>query len=180
MFGSAASGRPAPRISRERRERGGRAGAVVCPDRGDVELARGAAAASAADPAGDLGVVVEGEQRDDRERRDAAHGLDRDDELVEVEERLDHEQVDAAALEHRRLLRIERPVLGRIEDLELAERPDRAGDEHVLSGDLARLAREPDAGRVDLLERVVEHARASLRRFAPKVFVSISSAPAAM
>ena len=56
-----------------------------------------------------------------------------------------------------RLLGIERPVLGRIEDLELTERPDRACDEHVLPGDLARLAREADAGRVELLERVVEH-----------------------
>ena len=48
-------------------------------------------------------------------------------------------------------------MLGRIEDLELTERPDRACDEHVLPGDLARLAREADAGRVELLERVVEH-----------------------
>ena len=130
---------------------------MIGPDRGDVELGEALRHVLRPDPAGDLGLVVEGEQRDDREGRDGAHGLDRDDELVEVEERLDHEQIDAAALEHRRLLRIERPVLGRIEDLELTERPDRACDEHVLSGDLARLAREADAGRVEILERVVEH-----------------------
>ena len=69
-------------------------------------------------------------------------------------------------------------MLGRIEDLELTERPDRACDEHLVPGDLARLAGEADAGRVEILERVVEHERASLRRFAPNVFVSISSAPA--
>ena len=48
-------------------------------------------------------------------------------------------------------------MLCRIEHLELPERPDRARDEDVLPGDLARLARETDAGRVELVERVVEH-----------------------
>ena len=55
-----------------------------------------------------------------------------------------------------RLLGVERPVLGRVEDLELPERADRARDEDVPSRDLARLAREAHAGGVDLLERVVE------------------------
>ena len=117
---------------------------------------RAAAPRLGADAAGDLAVVVEGEQRDDRERRDAAHRLDRDDELVEVEERLDHEQVDAATLEDPRLLRVEGAVLGGVEDLELAERADRARDEDVAAGDLARLPCQPNAGRVDLLELVVE------------------------
>ena len=86
----------------------------------------------------------------------AADRLDRRDELVEVEERLDHEQVDAAALEHARLLGVQRPVLARVEDLQLAERPDRAGDQHVAPGDVARLARQADARRVDRLELVLE------------------------
>ena len=100
-----------------------------------------------ADAARDLGLVVERQQRDDRKRGDAAHRLDRDDELLEVEERLDHEQVDAASLEHLRLRRVLRTVLGGVEHLELAERADRPGDEDVAPGDLARLAREPDGRR---------------------------------
>ena len=120
------------------------------------------AAAAASIPPASLGVVVEGEERDDRERRDAADGLDRRDELVEVEERLDHEQVDAAALEHARLLGVERAVLAGVEDLELAERADRARDQHVAARDLARLAREADARGVDRLELVLEELRRQL------------------
>ena len=182
MFGSAASGMPCVAHRLE-----ARASAAVGPAPWFVPIAATSSSASRsrrgsrADPAGDLGLVVEGQQRDDRERRDAAHRLDRDDELVEVEERLDHEEVDAAALEHAGLLGVERAVLGGVEHLELAERADRAGDEDVAARDLARLAREPHARRVDLLERRRRGtARASLRRLAPKVFVSISSAPAAM
>ena len=51
----------------------------------------------------------------------------------------------------------------RVEHLELAERPDRAGDEHVAAGDLARLAREPHAGAVDRLELVLEEVLRELR-----------------
>ena len=47
-------------------------------------------------------------------------------------------------------------MLGRVEDLELPERTDRAGDEDVPPGDLACLACQSNAGGVDLLERVVE------------------------
>ena len=88
----------------------------------------------------------------------AAHRLDRRDEVVDVEERLDHEEVDAAPLEHPRLLGVERAVRVAVEHLELAERADRAGDHHVAAGDVARLAGEADAGRVDRLELVVEAA----------------------
>ena len=95
MFGSAASGSPASRIPRRaRRARSGRRrGSSRSPRRrGGEPLGR----RRGVDAAGHLGLVVEGEQRDDRQRRDLAHRLDGDDELVEVEERLDHEQVDAA------------------------------------------------------------------------------------
>src|SRR3712207_7263753 len=44
------------------------------------------------------GVLVEGELRDHRKRRHVLHGRDRRLELAEVEERLDDEEVDAAAL----------------------------------------------------------------------------------
>ena len=70
-----------------------------------------------------LTVGVEGHQRDDRQLRDRAHRLDRGDELVEVVERLEHEQVDAAAFQHLGLLGDERRCLGRIEVL----RPRPAG-----------------------------------------------------
>ena len=115
----------------EREQRGVRAGAVVRPDRRDVELREPPAGGARIDAAARLGLVVEREQRHDRKRRGSADGLDRGDELIEVEERLDHEQVDAAALEHAGLLGVQRPVLARVEHLQLAERPDRACDQHV-------------------------------------------------
>ena len=61
-----------------------------------------------------------------------------------------------------RLLGVQRPVLAGVEHLELAERADRAGDQHVPAGDLARLAREADGGRVDRLELVLEQLRRQL------------------
>ena len=160
MFGSAASGMPGAAHPAEGSQRHRRPGAVIRPDRRDVERRESAGDGLGPDPARDLGVVVERQEGDDRERRDAAHRLDRDDELLEVEERLDHEQVDAAPLEHLRLRRVQRAVLGRVEHLELAERADRPGDEDVPPGDLARLAGEPDGGGVDLLERRRRGARA--------------------
>ena len=51
------------------------------------------------------------------------------------------------------------PCSPRIEHLELAERPDRAGDQHVSARDVARLAREAHGRRVDRLELVVEEPR---------------------
>ena len=134
----------------------GRAGPMVGSDRGDPEAGEALRCGLGADAAGDLRLVVEGEERDDRKRRDRAHRLHCDDELVEVEERLDHEQVDAAPFEHAGLRRVERAVLGRIEDLELTERADRARDEDVAAGDLPCLSCEPHACGVDLLEGVVE------------------------
>ena len=153
---------------------------MIRADRRDVEPGEAPRGVLRPDAPRDLGLVVEGEQRDDGQRRDGAHRLDGDDELLEVEEGLDHEEVDASTFEHARLFGVERPVLGGIEHLELAKGADRARDEDVASGDLARLARQADARGVELLERVVEHRAASFRRFAPNVFVSISSAPAAM
>ena len=53
-------------------------------------------------------------------------------------------------------------MLTAVEDLELAERADRARDQHVTARDVARLAREADARRVDRLELVVEVLRRQL------------------
>ena len=140
----------------ESAQRDGRPCAVVRPDRGHVQLGEPTRHDLGADAARDLGLVVERQEGDDRERRHAAHRLDRNDELLEVEEGLDHEEIHAAPLEHPRLGGVQRAVLGGVEHLELAERADRARDEDVAARDLARLAGEPDAGGVDRLERVVE------------------------
>ena len=70
-----------------------------------------------------------------------AHRLDRDLELVEVVERLEDEQVGAAALEDARLLGEQLAVV-LLAVLDVAERPDRAADQHLAAGDLARLPRE--------------------------------------
>ena len=141
---------------RERGQGGVRAGAVVRPDRRDVERREPTGRLGGVDPACRLGLLVERQQRHDRERRHLAHRFDRRDEVVDVEERLDHEQVDAASFERARLLGVERAVLVAVEHLELAERPDRPGDHHVAAGDVTRLTGEADACGVDRLELVVE------------------------
>ena len=72
---------------------------------------------------------------------------DRGLELLQLEERLDGEEVDAAAFEHRGLLGEDlHALVCRDAAAGLAERPDRAGDEDVAAGDLARLAGELDGG----------------------------------
>ena len=108
-----------------------------------------------------LGARVEGEHGQDGQGGHAAHGFDRGLELLELEERLHGEEVDAAPLEHRRLLGedLQALLLGHAT---LAERPDRAGDEDVAAGDLARLAGELDRGAVDLDQLVLEVARGEL------------------
>ena len=71
---------------------------------GDVEPVEPLGGLLGGDATECLAVRVEGHQRDDRQARRRAHRLDRGDELLEVEERLEHQQVDAAALQHLRLL----------------------------------------------------------------------------
>ena len=109
MFGSAASGVPVALHLLERGQRGEQARAVVRADRGDVELGQPLGRLARRHAGERLGALVEGHQRDDRQARDAAHRLDRVDELLEVVERLDHEEVGAAALEDRGLLGEELP-----------------------------------------------------------------------
>ena len=133
-----------------------RAGAVVRPGRGDIELDEPLRRGLGRDAAERLAVGVEGHQRDDWERRHAAHGLDRGDELVEIEERLEHEQVDAAALEDLRLLAEALALLGGVEPLDVADRADRARDVDVRARHLSGLAREAHRRRVDPLELVLE------------------------
>ena len=94
---------------------------MIRADRRELEPVEPRRRVARAHPAERLAVGVEGHQRDERQLRDAAHRLDRGDELVEVVERLEQDQVDAAALEDPRLLGHERPRLARVELLELAQ-----------------------------------------------------------
>ena len=108
-----------------------------------------------------IAVLVERQHRDDRQRRHRLHRLDRDDELVDVEERLDREQVDAAILEHPRLLRVERPVRGRVE-APPARRAGRSSRRRRRPGPTTSRASRASRtrGRVDL-DRARPRARAS-------------------
>jgi len=135
---------------------------VVRADRGEVEHGEPVRRLASGDPAERLAVLVEGQERDDRQARDALDGLDRGHELGEVVERLDHEQVCAAPFEDPRLLGEQLGEIGPAQ-LGVADRPDRAGDEHVLAGHLARFSRQPHGSRVDALEIVLEEVRGELR-----------------
>jgi hypothetical protein len=88
----------------ERGERGVEPGAVVGADGGEVIGGQALDCIAGRDAAEGLGVLVEGQERDDRQARDLLHRLDRRRQLVEVEEGLDHEQVDAPAVEQGGLL----------------------------------------------------------------------------
>ena len=138
-----------------------RACAVVRADRDDVERPQPLGGFVRADAAQRLGVLVEGEERDDRQRGDGANGVDRRRELLELEERLDGEEVDAPSLQELGLLREERPlvvpVLARV-----PERPDRPGYEDVAAGDLTRLAGDLHRRFVDSADVVVEIALTQL------------------
>ena len=77
---------------------------MVRAESADAQLAQLVGGVASANAGEGLRVVLEREQRDDRQARDGANGLDRDHQLVEVEERLEHEQVGAAPFQDRRLL----------------------------------------------------------------------------
>ena len=77
---------------------------MVRADRRDVDGRDPFGHGLSGQPGQRLGVLAEGEQSHDREPRDAPHAVHRSLELVEVEERLEHEQVGAAAFEDGRLL----------------------------------------------------------------------------
>ena len=80
---------------------------MIRADGGDVELHQPRCGLGRGHAGQRLGALVERQQRDDRQTRDAAHRLDRIDDLLEVVERFDHEEVGAAAVEHCGLLREE-------------------------------------------------------------------------
>ena len=138
-------------------ERRGRPASVVRAERGQVELAEPRARVARGHSRHRHCVAVEAHQRDDRQARDGSNRLDRELELEQVVERLEHDDVDAAPLEDARLLCVGRAVV-------FAGRSDRAADEHLAPGDLSRVARELHAGRVDPLEVVLQEV---LRQLAP-------------
>ena len=126
-----------------------------------------------------LGVLVEGQERDDRQRGDASHRRDRVVELVEVVERLEHEQVGAALLEDRGLLGEQLAPLGRA----VAASPSGPiAPPMKTSRPVSSRASRASFTPVELIRSSSSSRKcaASLRRFAPNVFVSISSAPALM
>ena len=90
-------------------------------------------------------VLAEREQRHDRQvGRRGSRLLDGDREVVDERERLEPEGVDAALEQALDGLPERRPHVGiaEVQDLAVrrAQRPDRSGDQHVATGDVARLA----------------------------------------
>ena len=151
-FGSAASGLPLSPMRSIARSAAWRPTPWFAPIAATSTLARACGRLLGGDASERLRVLVEGQERDDRQRRDAAHRADRREQLVELVERLDHEEVDAATLEELRLLGedgvaiLHRP----------AERADRPGDEDVRAGHLTRVARDLHRGLVDRRDLVLE------------------------
>src|SRR5262249_10003543 len=108
-----------------------------------------------------LPVLVEGQQGDDRERRDAANRGDCDLQLAQVVEGLDEEQVDPARVEDLRLLRKELESHVFVVS-DVAERTARPGYEYLGTRDLPRLARDLHRLGVDALDLVLEEPRGEL------------------
>ncbi len=145
----------------QRGEGGLDAGAVIRADRGHAEVAEAFSGVSGGEPRERFCARVERQHCEHRQGGDAADGLDRRLELVELEEGLDGEEVDAAALEDGGLLGEDLLALVGLDRL-VAEGADRAGDEHVAARDLPRLACQLDAGAVDVRELVLEVAGGEL------------------
>jgi hypothetical protein len=153
----------------ECRQRRLRSEAAVRADRGDPEPTQPVDRLDRRHPGERLRILVERQLRDDRKRRHVLHRRDRRLELVELEERLDHEEVDSAALEQPRLLEEDGVgVLPAGRPLEVAEGPDRARHEHRHARDLTRLARQLHAALDDLLHAVVEELRRELSPVRPE------------
>ncbi len=154
MFGSAASGRPFAPICSSASSATSRPPPWLAPIAATSSLpsrsaaSRGVTPASVSAPSSNVISATIGSADTARTAADRVH------ELLQVVERLDHEQVGAASLEHARLLAAE--VLTDPRGRRFAERPDRTADEDVPARDLPRLAGQLDGSRVDPLELVLE------------------------
>ena len=116
-------------------------------------------------PSRRVAVLLGRHLRDDRQVADAAHGVDRRADLVQVAERLEDEQVDAAL--ERAPRACSRKYSSRLVDAGLAprldadaERPDRAGDVGLVARRVPRDAARP--GSVDRVQPVGQAERAEL------------------
>ena len=150
----------------ECREGGEQAGTVIGADRCDVELHEPRGRLGGGDACKCLSAFVKRQQRHDRQARHAPHRLDRVDHLLQVVERLDHEDVGAAPVEDGSLLREELPANAR--GRRLTERSDRAADEDVATRHLPGVAGKLDARRVDRLQVVLEEVVRELAAVRPE------------
>ncbi len=128
---------------------------MIRADRGDVQIVECGRSLLRRNSTEGLCVLVEREERDDRKRGYVPYGCDCGGKIVQVVERLDHEQVDASPLQELRLLGKDRaPLL--MESPDLAEGADRPCDEHVLPRDLTGVPGDLHRGFVDHGDVVLE------------------------
>ena len=175
---------PAAAECLERLEAGVRAGAAVHADHVDRRAREQRRRASAgvepsASSSSSPNVISATIGRSAVARRASSIG---DQQVAQVDERLEHEQVDAALEQAVDLLaeRLADPRLVEAQQVarRRAERTDRAGDEHVAAADVARLAGDARRGRLNRCVSAASPNPASRTRFAPNVAVSMRSAPA--
>src|SRR5262249_12455353 len=85
-----------------------------------------------------VAVLLRRHLRDDRQIAETAHGADRGADLIDVAERLEHEEVDAAVDQR---LRLRAKVLLRLVDARLAPRLDADAERTDRPGDIGLIAR---------------------------------------
>ena len=123
------------------------------------------------------------ELRDDRQTGKRANGVDGDEQLFDVGERFENEEIDAALFERERLLVENFQNFFRLGMARLhadAQRAHGAGDQHFARCGFARFAGDFYAAAVERCTSSPRPSGASLKRFAPKVLVSMICAPASM
>jgi hypothetical protein len=134
--------------------------AAVDPDDVGPEIAEHLSDVLGAGAVGHRAFAVERHRGGDRElRRTLPRGLDRDAQLIEVSERLEHEQVGAALRERPRLLderrARQRQLVGAVWPRDVARRPDRAPHIRLVADDLARDLRARDVEAAHLADEPV-------------------------
>ena len=142
-----------------------RSQAAVDPDGGRAQIAQHPGGLLAAGAGDRLAVVLDRDLRDHRQVRLGAHRIQRDRQLLQRGERLQHDQVDPAALQHGRLPAVQPGAAGAgaADHLDRRpQRPDRSGDQHVAAGHLTRVAGDLRAGRVDLVDLMLAPVRTQL------------------
>ena len=152
----------------QRLETGLRTGAAVDPDGVHARLRERGRRCGRSGSVGQQQILAEGHLRDHGQVAGAPDLLDRGQQRLEVAEGLAHEHVDAAFEEPFDLLAERRPgepgMRPILDSERRAERPDRAGDERLTSGDVAGFAGQLSAAPVhppgQLLEAELGEAEA--------------------